>query len=162
MALVLNFTTAQRTWLLTSPATLALLYTPANEHFGIIPVEGMVSRLPVLACDSGGPTESIVDPDVAADAGAARTGWLRPPEVPAWSAAILEIVRLSDAERSALGERARQRALTTFSQDAMARSIQDALEEAVNMGEMKKGGLFFRGGVLVLCMVLAIAMWQRL
>ena len=42
-------------------APLALLYTPANEHFGIGSVEGMFSGLPILTCDSGGPTESIID-----------------------------------------------------------------------------------------------------
>ena len=40
---------------------MALLYTPENEHFGIVPVEGMYMKLPVLACKSGGPTESIID-----------------------------------------------------------------------------------------------------
>ncbi|KAI8968692.1 hypothetical protein BD414DRAFT_498651, partial [Trametes punicea] len=77
---LLNFSTAQRSALLTSPSTLALLYTPANEHFGIGPVEGMVCGLPVLACDSGGPTESIIDqPSVD------RTGWLRRPDPEVWA-----------------------------------------------------------------------------
>src|SRR5262245_47943666 len=56
---VLNFTTSQRTALLCSPCTMVLLYTPANEHFGIGPVESMSCGLAVLACNSGGPTESI-------------------------------------------------------------------------------------------------------
>ncbi|KAF4604303.1 Alpha-1,3-mannosyltransferase-like protein [Pleurotus pulmonarius] len=59
---VLNFTTGQRSALLTAPSTLCLLYTPANEHFGIVPVEGMLC--------GGGPTESVV----------AWTGWLCRPE----------------------------------------------------------------------------------
>ena len=50
---ILNFTMAQRTALLRDPTTLALLYTPANEHFSIVPVEAMACGLPVLACDSG-------------------------------------------------------------------------------------------------------------
>jgi len=37
---LLNFTTSQRSALLTAKSTLALLYTPTNEHFGIGPVEG--------------------------------------------------------------------------------------------------------------------------
>jgi alpha-1,3/alpha-1,6-mannosyltransferase len=40
--------------------TIALLYTPVNEHFGITPLESMVAGRPVIACDSGGPCETIV------------------------------------------------------------------------------------------------------
>ena len=38
-----------------------LLYTPSNEHFGIVPVEAMYMKLPVIACNSGGPLETVVD-----------------------------------------------------------------------------------------------------
>uniref|UniRef100_A0A1I7XB62 thioredoxin-dependent peroxiredoxin n=1 Tax=Heterorhabditis bacteriophora TaxID=37862 RepID=A0A1I7XB62_HETBA len=38
----------------------AVLYTPHNEHFGIIPVEAMYLGTPVIAVNSGGPKESIV------------------------------------------------------------------------------------------------------
>jgi alpha-1,3/alpha-1,6-mannosyltransferase len=41
--------------------TDVLTYTPENEHFGIVPVEAMYMGCTVLACNSGGPTESIVD-----------------------------------------------------------------------------------------------------
>lgn len=36
-----------------------LLYTPSNEHFGIVPIEAMYTRKPVIACNSGGPTETV-------------------------------------------------------------------------------------------------------
>ncbi|EKX42369.1 hypothetical protein GUITHDRAFT_74012, partial [Guillardia theta CCMP2712] len=38
----------------------AVIYTPSNEHFGIVPIEAMYSQRPVLACNSGGPTESVL------------------------------------------------------------------------------------------------------
>ncbi|GFY63414.1 hypothetical protein TNIN_158411 [Trichonephila inaurata madagascariensis] len=38
----------------------AVLYTPSNEHFGIVPLEAMLLGRPVLACDSGGPLETIL------------------------------------------------------------------------------------------------------
>ena len=31
-----------------------------NEHFGIVPLEAMLAGRPVLACNSGGPVESII------------------------------------------------------------------------------------------------------
>lgn len=125
---LLNFTTAQRTALLLSRTTKALLYTPANEHFGIGPVEGMRCGVPVLACDSGGPTESILDnPDE-------RTGWLRTPDAGVWADALLEIVTMSTKDREALGQRGKERARSLFGMEAMAKGLEVALEEAQRMG----------------------------
>lgn len=36
-----------------------LIYTPINEHFGIVPLEAMMAKKPVIACNSGGPKETI-------------------------------------------------------------------------------------------------------
>lgn len=36
-----------------------LVYTPENEHFGIVPLEAMYCRTPVVAVSSGGPMETI-------------------------------------------------------------------------------------------------------
>jgi len=132
---LLNFTTAQRSALLSSPSTLALLYTPSNEHFGIGPIEGMISGLPVLACNSGGPTESIIDspPDE-------RTGWLRVPDDDVWADALEEIVSLSTEERKALAERGRSRARGKFGMDAMALALEDSLCEAVSLGKVSSIG----------------------
>lgn len=38
----------------------AVLYTPSNEHFGIVPLEAMLLGRPVIACNSGGPLETIL------------------------------------------------------------------------------------------------------
>uniref|UniRef100_A0A914HMN3 Alpha-1,3/1,6-mannosyltransferase ALG2 n=1 Tax=Globodera rostochiensis TaxID=31243 RepID=A0A914HMN3_GLORO len=46
-------------WLL-KHATL-VVYTPEREHFGIVPLEAMFMRCPVVAVNSGGPLESIGD-----------------------------------------------------------------------------------------------------
>ena len=35
--------------------SIALIYTPKNEHFGIVPLEGMALGRPVIADNSGGP-----------------------------------------------------------------------------------------------------------
>jgi glycosyltransferase involved in cell wall biosynthesis len=39
----------------------AVIYTPENEHFGIVPLEAMKFGTPVIACNSGGPCETVVD-----------------------------------------------------------------------------------------------------
>ncbi|VIO88933.1 Uncharacterized protein BM_BM13773 [Brugia malayi] len=38
-----------------------VLYTPPNEHFGIVPVEALEQRRPVIVCDSGGPAETVLE-----------------------------------------------------------------------------------------------------
>ena len=124
---LLNFSGAQRSALLTASSTRVLLYTPANEHFGIVPVEGMACGLPVLACDSGGPTESVVD---------GQTGWLRAPDAALWAQTFAEVVALPEAERERLAENARRRARERFGMEAMARDLESALEETVNPGSV--------------------------
>jgi len=131
---VLNFTTAQRTALLQSPTTLALLYTPANEHFGIVPVEAMACGLPVLACNSGGPTESVVSYPWPVNE---RTGWLKTPDPDVWADALLEIVALPIIEREAMANRARERARKLFGIDAMAHGLEDVLRKTVSMGRVE-------------------------
>jgi len=39
--------------------SLCLLYTPTEEHFGIVPLEAMSAGTPVIAVDSGGPKETV-------------------------------------------------------------------------------------------------------
>lgn len=50
-------------------ASTSLIYTPAFEHFGIVPIEAMFLGRPVIAIDAGGPRETIVD---------GKTGFLCP------------------------------------------------------------------------------------
>ena len=97
--------------LLNAPSTLALLYTPANEHFGIGPVESMACGLPVIACDSGGPTESVLD---------GATGWLRTPDPEIWADALVTCVGLEDGERRKIADAAKVRAGELFGMEAMA------------------------------------------
>ncbi|KAF2561976.1 hypothetical protein F2Q70_00016431 [Brassica cretica] len=54
---ITSCSTAERNQLLSS--CLCLLYTPTDEHFGIVPLEAMVAYKPVIACNSGGPMETV-------------------------------------------------------------------------------------------------------
>ena len=53
-----SISSAERNALL--DVSTALLYTPANEHFGIVPLECMQRGTPVIAVNSGGPIETVV------------------------------------------------------------------------------------------------------
>ncbi|KAG8891442.1 Alpha-1,3-mannosyltransferase-like protein, partial [Tulasnella sp. 403] len=138
---ILNFTTAQRQYLLHSPTTLCLLYTPGNEHFGIGPVEGMACGLPVVACTSGGPTESLVDYASHSLEGNSKrpirvqgTAWLRDPNPEEWERALEEVLKLSESERQALSDRAKERAKQKFSMEEMCKGFERALVQAIDMG----------------------------
>ena len=48
----------EKVWLLKNSS--CLVYTPAGEHFGIVPLEAMFCTTPVIAVNSGGPTETVV------------------------------------------------------------------------------------------------------
>ncbi|KAJ3711637.1 glycosyltransferase family 4 protein [Lentinula guzmanii] len=125
---VLNFTTAQRTALLMSPSTI------------------------VLACDSGGPVESIVD-----EPAEERTGWLRAPNPEIWTEALRQIVDLGEEERSKMRERAKKRAREMFGMEAMASGIENALKEAVDMGQVQsRVTLWLVVLVAIMCLLFAL------
>ncbi|THH18006.1 hypothetical protein EW146_g2937 [Bondarzewia mesenterica] len=153
---LLNFTTSQRTALLNAKSTIALLYTPTNEHFGIGPVEGMSCGLPVLACNTGGPTESVLEKPREE-----RTGWLRPPDAEVWASALAEIVGMSERERAALGERARLRARELFGMDAMAKALEAKFEDAAAMGPISTLPIWIFISLFVLFLSAAIALVYR-
>ena len=68
-------------------ATDVMLYTPENEHFGIVPVEAMYCGCIVFACNSGGPTESLVD---------GKTGFLLNGDSPSeWAKKLEEVFNLA-------------------------------------------------------------------
>ncbi|KAG9051139.1 Alpha-1,3-mannosyltransferase-like protein [Tulasnella sp. UAMH 9824] len=155
---ILNFTTAQRQYLLRSPTTICLLYTPGNEHFGIGPVEGMACGLPVVACTSGGPTESLVDISANQSEGVA---WLRDPEPLLWANALQEVLALSSSDREALAARAKKRARDLFSMDQLARGFEAALYRAVDMGVVDDSPIRIKN-LRIAMALLVMVLWLRM
>ncbi|KAK9116028.1 hypothetical protein Sjap_014975 [Stephania japonica] len=100
---VTSCSTAERNKLLSQ--CLCVLYTPKDEHFGIVPLEAMAAHKPVLACNSGGPVETIKD-DI--------TGFLCEPNAQEFSSAMAKLVKNPKmAER--MGEDARRHVSEAFS-----------------------------------------------
>lgn len=97
-----------------------LLYTPINEHFGIVPVEAMRAGLPVLASNTGGPLETIVE---------GETGWLRDAHaVDQWTAVMNKVLyEMNEEEIGRMAAAGRLRAEREFSLTAMG----DRLEEEI-------------------------------
>lgn len=67
-----------------------VLYTPENEHFGIVPTEAMYMQKPIIACNSGGPRESILD---------GKTGYLLPQDAKEWGKKMLELTKNENKAR---------------------------------------------------------------
>ncbi|KAL0680362.1 hypothetical protein Bca4012_008344 [Brassica carinata] len=57
VSFITSCSTAERNELLSS--CFCVLYTPTDEHFGIVPLGAMAAYKPVIACNSGGPVETV-------------------------------------------------------------------------------------------------------
>lgn len=98
-----------------------LVYTPSNEHFGIVPLEAMLAGVPVLAANTGGPLETVVD---------GKTGWLCPPEDTAnWTAVMKKVLhQMSDKDVKNMGEAGKQRVKREFSDVKMAERLDGIID----------------------------------
>jgi alpha-1,3/alpha-1,6-mannosyltransferase len=94
-----------------------LIYTPSNEHFGIVPLEAMLAGVPVLAANSGGPLETVVD---------GKTGWLCDPEkIESWTAVMDKVLnKLSEKELKKIGTAGTERVKKEFSDVKMAERLE--------------------------------------
>jgi alpha-1,3/alpha-1,6-mannosyltransferase len=93
-----------------------LVYTPSNEHFGIVPLEAMLAGLPVLAANTGGPLETVLD---------GKTGWLCPPNnVESWTAVMNKVLHTtSNKELKKIGDAGKARVKKEFSDAKMAERL---------------------------------------
>jgi alpha-1,3/alpha-1,6-mannosyltransferase len=98
---------------------LGVVYTPHREHFGIVPLEAMYAGTPVLAVNSGGPMETIVD---------GRTGFLREPTPQEFGDALLEWIR-DPAKATVMGKAGKHHVESTFGTQRLAREFQALLKK---------------------------------
>lgn len=154
VAFLPSFSDAQRGALLA--VATAVLYTPEREHFGIVPVEAGAAGVPVVACDSGGPRESVVD---------GETGFLRGADPLEFANAMRELLLVDDGGPSsggkkeekgskegsnavsaisssvseAMGQAARRRAAAVFSRSAFGRRLDDDVRSLAEAKEERGG-----------------------
>uniref|UniRef100_A0A0A9YLX1 Alpha-1,3/1,6-mannosyltransferase ALG2 n=1 Tax=Lygus hesperus TaxID=30085 RepID=A0A0A9YLX1_LYGHE len=103
-----------------------LVYTPPNEHFGIVPLEAMYVGKPVVACNSGGPTETVVHE---------KTGLLCDFDPEDFAKAMLRIYNDSSL-RSSMGAAGHKRFNENFSFQSFSQKL--SAEVAVLLGLKKQ------------------------
>ena len=97
----------------------ALIYTPSNEHFGICPLEGMYMRTPVIAVNSGGPLETVLDEE---------TGYLCEATPQAFSDKMKALF-LDEDGAECLGKAGRKHVMENFSFQAFTNKLNDIVME---------------------------------
>lgn len=132
-----------------------LIYTPSNEHFGIVPLEAQFHGTPVLAMPTGGPLETIEDN---------LTGYLRPGEK--WPTVLEQI--LKQGINPEMGKRGRQRVISDFSKETMASRFEmecvDVIEKTGGIGQgqwMLKWDLWVGWGVVGILLVMIALQLSR-
>jgi alpha-1,3/alpha-1,6-mannosyltransferase len=141
---------------LLASATL-LIYTPRNEHLGIVPLEAMLAGIPVLAANEGGPTETVVE---------GQTGWLRDvSDVDAWADVMRKVVdgTIDDRTLQQMGYRGRQRVKSLFSQEKMASNLEEEISRLAKGPRPRVLGVGFGAAVGVAFVALAlglISVWR--
>ena len=115
-------------------------YTPHREHFGIVPLEAMDAGLPVVAINSGGPMETIVDGVTGCLVEYSPLGSSSPSDnetVKGFADAIEKI--LSDSVSAMkMGKNGQQRVDSIFGMETFREKWWDLLVEAQNRGVLRQ------------------------
>lgn len=94
----------------------------------------MLAGTPVLAANTGGPLETVVD---------GVTGWLCPPDdVEAWTVVMNKVLhKMSDAQLQKMAEAGRQRVVREFSDVKMAERLEGIIEKMSSVPRQASAGL---------------------
>ena len=125
-------------------AAKLLLYTPSDEHFGIVPLEAMLSGVPVLASNSGGPLETVID---------GVTGWLRSVDHPyQWTEVTHHVLyQMSESQLKEMGDNGRKHVKDEFSKKKMAQNLEQEItvmskaprRQATELGDVGVAAMLF-------------------
>lgn len=100
--------------------TFCLLYTPSNEHFGIVPLEGMAMGIPVIGINSGGPRETIID---------GTTGFLCEPSASEIGSRVQRLLK-DDTLAARMSQTARKHVASSFSMKHFGNNLELILSSA--------------------------------
>ncbi|KFB43585.1 AGAP001232-PA-like protein [Anopheles sinensis] len=106
----------------------ALIYTPEFEHFGIVPLEGMYLSKPVIAANSGGPTETIIHE---------QTGFLCEPLPSDFANAMAKLVK-DERYCERMGDMGRKRVQQRFSFEAFSTKLDNIVVDLVQKDAERK------------------------
>lgn len=98
-----------------------VIYTPENEHFGIVPLEAMYCGKPVVAANSGGPTETVVHD---------KTGFLCDPTPFGFHQPLMKLIRNTNLVES-MGEMGRKRVEQKFSFAAFTDNLDNVVRNVM-------------------------------
>lgn len=98
-----------------------LVYTPTNEHFGIVPLEAMSASKPVIACNSGGPCETVENN---------ITGYLCEPNGNQIAEAMQKVIGNKSATKT-MGQNGRQRLESKFSCNNFYEQVMDVVLQGI-------------------------------
>jgi alpha-1,3/alpha-1,6-mannosyltransferase len=98
---------------------LCVVYTPDKEHFGIVPLEAMYAGTPVVAVNSGGPMETVVD---------GVTGYLRAPTATAFAGALQQLLDHPE-QATEMGQAGRKHVERTFGPDRFQEEWKDLMQK---------------------------------
>lgn len=101
---------------------ICVIYTPTGEHFGIVPLEAMAAEKPVIACNSGGPKETVIH---------TVTGFLCEPTDASFASAM-KLLMVEPSRTETMGLAARKHVEQNFSRTVFGTRLNSIVEDLVN------------------------------